>query len=459
VPLQLPGNAGQATPIPQAPTPTRPLPSTATLPPILPTNTPSVPLSASGPWLTYLSASKGGFEVIAANADGSARTVVGAMADVFVPLFGRPSTCSPCWFSIQNGRDETLTLFELPAGKAQKGFALLSNKDLTADQRRLYATILNQAEPASQVWSPDGRYLAFIGAMDGAFTDLYVFDTQSSSINRLTEKTGQTYYPAWSPDGKWILIQEIDTSNQTGSFTVQSVYAISPDGSSFRTLYHPSSLKEQIFGWMQPDTFIVASRRASGLTEARRFNIEQREHARLQYSGLMELSAYSPDSSTLAFTVVSKDKDVPSLPSGLYWTSPSTGPVSVAKGKYQRLEWSAGAGRFFAASAAAVLSYKPGDKVIQFSNEENLPKASPDGKWLAFFSTESGRTPGLRIYTPDGKQNREVTQQGVQEVLWKPDSSGLYFVADGTLNYLPISSGELQPLGSGVSNLGWVGAK
>ncbi|HEX7974304.1 MAG TPA: hypothetical protein VF498_07840, partial [Anaerolineales bacterium] len=258
--LGLPGFVEKFTPTPpggaRALATTRPMPSTSTAPAPEPSATPAVALAENGPWLTYLADSKIGSEVVAANPDGSGRTVVGALSDVFVPLFGRPTAPGAGWFSLQNGRDQSLTLFQLPQGAAQKGFALLSNKDLSDDQKRAYATILNQKAPASQAWSPDGRLLAFIGAMDGAFSDLYVFNSGDGSLTRLTEKTGEAFYPTWSPDGKWIIVQEIQVASGAGK--VSAVYAFTPDGASFRTLYKPASLGEQVFGWTAPDTFMVA---------------------------------------------------------------------------------------------------------------------------------------------------------------------------------------------------------
>lgn len=36
------------------------------------------------------------------------------------------------------------------------------------------------------VWSPDGRYLAFLGAIEGPSSDVYVYDTATDRVQRLT---------------------------------------------------------------------------------------------------------------------------------------------------------------------------------------------------------------------------------------------------------------------------------
>ena len=54
-------------------------------------------------------------------------------------------------------------------------------------------------------WSPgDGRYLAFVGAINGNSSDLYVYDTQTEEITQLTDGPSQAIIPIWSPDGRYI---------------------------------------------------------------------------------------------------------------------------------------------------------------------------------------------------------------------------------------------------------------
>jgi hypothetical protein len=55
-------------------------------------------------------------------------------------------------------------------------------------------------------WQPgEGRYLAFVGAIQGPTADLYVYDSQSNAITQLTDGGSQAVYPTWSPDGTTIL--------------------------------------------------------------------------------------------------------------------------------------------------------------------------------------------------------------------------------------------------------------
>ena len=54
-------------------------------------------------------------------------------------------------------------------------------------------------------YSPDGRYVAF-SAMVGGFTDLFLYDLQADSLNRLTYDPYAALDPAWSPDGREMVV-------------------------------------------------------------------------------------------------------------------------------------------------------------------------------------------------------------------------------------------------------------
>jgi Tol biopolymer transport system component len=50
-------------------------------------------------------------------------------------------------------------------------------------------------------YSPDGRYVAF-AALNGGWTDLFLYDLQSDSLRQLTHDAYADLEPAWSPDGR-----------------------------------------------------------------------------------------------------------------------------------------------------------------------------------------------------------------------------------------------------------------
>lgn len=431
-------------------TPT-PAPSTS------PTATPQTEqLNPTGPWLTFLADTLTGYQFFAANPDGSGITMLGALPNLNNPVFARPTAGNS--ISLYNSRNATLTIFRLPDGATLASFSLLSAADLTDDQKRLYSDIFSEQVTPAQAWSPDGSLLAFTGAMDGAFTDVYVYDTRDGSLRRMTGDLGESSFPVWSPDSSALLVQELLMYPPVGSHTTQTVYYLTLDGATRRTLYRPESYFEQIFGWTSADTFVVASQRPAGLSEARRYLLDERRHAQLKYANAMEIAAFSPEKTVVAFIAQPKDKNAGGLSAGLYWTSPNSGPVSVEHGPWQRLEYRPAAGRFFAARAGAVVSFYPGIDKVTFVDEENLPAVSPDGMQLAFWAAAGSASPGLRLYSQDGLPGRAITTKPVTEALWAPDGQTLIYVSSGSLYRVALPNGEPEYIANAVSYLGWVGA-
>ncbi len=54
-------------------------------------------------------------------------------------------------------------------------------------------------------WSPNSRYLAFGSQADGPSTDLYVYDTQTFDVRRLSDGPEHIVSIVWSPDGRRLL--------------------------------------------------------------------------------------------------------------------------------------------------------------------------------------------------------------------------------------------------------------
>ena len=123
----------------------------------------------------------------------------------------------------------------------------------------VYLTVF--AERNLPLWSPDARYLAFVGAIDGPSSDLYVYDTQTDQVRRLTDGPNQAAILGWSPDSRWIVHSEASTymiadGGEIGGFPADAVWAAAADGSEVKRLYGPAGV-EGILGWVSDTEFLV----------------------------------------------------------------------------------------------------------------------------------------------------------------------------------------------------------
>jgi Tol biopolymer transport system component len=71
-------------------------------------------------------------------------------------------------------------------------------------------------------------------------------------------------------------------------------------------------------------------------------------------------------------------------------------------------------------------------KVIASTNTADVePQVSPDGKWLAYASSESGsRELWIEPFPPNGTPKLRLSRAGGRQPMWRADSRELFFVSD-----------------------------
>jgi tricorn protease len=85
--------------------------------------------------------------------------------------------------------------------------------DVAAGTDRLLADGFIQANPDSLAWSPDGRWIAYLGLSTRSFRNAYVVPTtggESRAVSAIPNANTNTL--SWSPDGKFLVF---NTSQRT----------------------------------------------------------------------------------------------------------------------------------------------------------------------------------------------------------------------------------------------------
>jgi predicted small lipoprotein YifL len=312
-------------------------------------------------------------------------------------------------------------------------------------------------------WSPDGRYLAFIAAIDGPSSDVYSYDRDTGQITRLTDGPNQAARLFWSPDSQWIVHEEVENFGTGAGWNVKAVWAAAPDGSGNRKLYDTEWSGDEVFvDWIAPEAFIVYTWSPLGLQDARVFNLSKEEARQIGPDFPVQAYAVDATSQTQLYIVDDYTARENNVQGGLYLDSPAQQPQLSAPGNWYDVRWLPTANVFFAKGESGVISVALDGKTQEYSGEDALPIASPDGAWLLAWGDGNYTSPiGLRLYTTDGELARTITEDAVTLATWSPDSTGVFYVSDGMLYYVAIPNGEPQLIAedlisSDAGSLGWV---
>ena len=94
--------------------------------------------------------------------------------------------------------------------------------------------------------------------------------------------------------------------------------------------------------------------------------------------------------------------------------------------------------------------------LVQTEFVENRPSLSPDGRWIAYHTDETGKLEVLVRPFPEIEDGRwEATIDGGYNPLWSPDGRELFYFSGGTMWAVPVETeprfrvGNLEPLFQG----------
>ena len=92
---------------------------------------------------------------------------------------------------------------------------------------------------------------------------------------------------------------------------------------------------------------------------------------------------------------------------------------------------------------------EPPVRLLHSAASEGDAAISPDGRWLAFASNESGREEVYVVSLPDAKVKYQVTTQGGQHPVWTRGGRELFFLTTGySVAAVPVALGESLTFGT-----------
>ncbi len=330
--------------------------------------------------------------------------------------------------------------------------------NLTADSR---------GEDLQPAFSPDGERIAFRSERDGG--GIFVMDSTGESVRRLTHFG---YTPAWSPDGKQIVVSTdtflfpTDLAGRGGPLRIVDLQTgqsreVTGPGSALQPRWSPNGKRIAYWGLRgtsgQRDIWIVA---ADG-SQARSGAVEVTNDAALDWCPV-----WSPDGSFLYFA---SDR----AGSMNLWRAPIDDASGRLLGPLEARTTPAGWSGAFSLSRdgrrmlfetldwRSTLMRVPFDPLSESITGPAVPilratqpmrdhEISPDGQQVAF--TRAGTKEDLFVARVDGTQYRRLTDDGFRDrgPAWSPDGRRIAFYSD---RGGPYEIWTIRPDGSGLEAL------
>jgi len=292
------------------------------------------------------------------------------------------------------------------------------------------------------VWSPDGKYIAWVSNKTGAY-QIWVMNSDGSGKHQVTSGAALHAWPEWSPDGTRLAYWEYDETTRRSAIRTSKT-----DGSDVATIVESQEALDRP-AW-RPDGKYIAYGAVTGASwDIWAGSSDGKELYRLTNELHMETNPkWSPDGTRLAYKV-GPIGDYPltieyfmSFPNG--FSSPAiqgwNGPQSI-----QMSDWSPD-GRQITYTAEAVNDASGAEKVsylavvgninggspVTLSNRKTLsdrdPVFAPDGKRIAFWAWDLNYRATLWIVNADGTSLKQITYAGFDmNPRWSPDGKKLLF--------------------------------
>lgn len=363
-----------------------------------------------------------------------------------------------------------LWIMKLPEGQVLKELDLVNTAKIPDAANTVNVLSMVYSIPA---WSPDGRYLAFVAALDGLTADVYLYDSQGGSIQRVSREPDSPTRLTWSPDGRWLVYQQVVAFGGGGS-DMKGLWVMDIQKRSARKLVDTT---EQVFDGWAPDGRLISHAfygfvrldcpAACGLQliDPATGKI-QPLLSKEQLPGAWITTAYQPGSQWIGVIVqYPSDAQITDFPERLLnkdaapnsieaFAVPLAGgnPKSLLR-EANELGWGMEVvpaslpDRWLANYEGQIYLLNPDENPLEYTQAAGTskrPLPSPDGRWLAIAEDtqipENTNILGLRLFSADNQTTRLVTTDPVfpYYVYWLPDSQRLLFWAGERLFFFAL---------------------
>lgn len=293
-------------------------------------------------------------------------------------------------------------------------------------------------------WSDNGQMLAFIGAMDGASTDVYLLDLTTLKYKRMSSEPSFAFSARISPDGKNIVFFGASTFGTGAGFSMTGVWVVPASGGTPVELYKPTTTEEFI-GWVSSTKFAVQSiSMVCGAHNLRQINITTKVNTPLietcfQNSALdPKTSAIMAATNTSLMTMCNCGKKVDP---GLYFISPTVPLKQVDKGDFDNVWWASGP-EFFTGirSDRKLTAVDTAGKVITLPTNIPLSEAQGNQAVNVWAGNKEVGSPGLHVRVGAGNPSKLVFNDNVADLTFNADLSALFFISGDKLYVAPVTT-------------------
>jgi hypothetical protein len=278
----------------------------------------------------------------------------------------------------------------------------------------------------SLAWSPNGEWLAFVGAMDGPSLDLYSYQRSTGVIRRLTDGPSHAYQILWTEDSAQIM------HSAKGCFlcaggpyeVADGIWGAAPDGSALVTYEGPASAR--FVAWRDSTHLLMDSGpRNGGLGNVRILDIANNQIEPIDLDDFDSV-AYD-DSGRYAMLYSYGDTDLLNEGRGLYLVDIDAREAIYFRDDYAYLWWDRYEQRFLISGDMGFSSFST-DGALTLEALSTSQAPSPNGRFSAWFDVAPRENwdGGLWLQTGDSDLEKVMDGSGIS-LGWSPDSRSFFY--------------------------------